>query len=287
MSAVIQVVGDAYDLGVLPGMSFEDYRALPGLNWSALKNMRRSPAHYRHELIAPREASAAMRIGSYTHALLLEPSEAAMARFRVWGQRRAGKEWEAFEAEAAASGCDILSAAEERAGFAMASAVLRSRPAAHMLGRADGAHREVVCVWRDASGRPRKARLDAVAPGALIDIKTAANLDHEAFAAAAARQAYHCQLAYYVDAWQACTGETLDAYVVAVESCAPHDVVVYRFPDDAIEAGRRENSRLVDRLARCEASGEWPGREAWIADLAFPVWAMPEDLGITVGGEGF
>ena len=44
-------------------MNFQQYSDLQGVNWSTLKEMGRSPAHYQHRLTVPRMDSPAMRLG--------------------------------------------------------------------------------------------------------------------------------------------------------------------------------------------------------------------------------
>ena len=41
--------------------TFEAYRALPGVNWSALKLYHRSPAHYLHHLDHPAATTPVLR----------------------------------------------------------------------------------------------------------------------------------------------------------------------------------------------------------------------------------
>lgn len=75
-------------------MNESEYRAAPGVNWSTLKHMGRSPLHYRHAVTSPStEPSAAMLLGSAFHLLTLEPHREG--EIVVWQK---GETWEDFAA---------------------------------------------------------------------------------------------------------------------------------------------------------------------------------------------
>ena len=75
------------------------------LHWSHLRNMARSPAHYRYNLDHPQEPTDAMRLGTLVHHIAL----VTPTRYRIWaGGRRAGKEWNEFQSETAAMGVEIV-----------------------------------------------------------------------------------------------------------------------------------------------------------------------------------
>jgi hypothetical protein len=67
--------------GIYLDMSESDYRKAPGVNVSSLKDMRLSPAHYKHwqENPDPDKANAALIIGTLVHRAKLEPDKLAYA----------------------------------------------------------------------------------------------------------------------------------------------------------------------------------------------------------------
>jgi hypothetical protein len=82
--------------GIHHGLSREEYAALPRTNWSSLKHVGVSPAHYAHEVDVPSPPTASMAAGNAFHTALLEP-HLFETRYVVWqGERRQGKAWEAF-----------------------------------------------------------------------------------------------------------------------------------------------------------------------------------------------
>ena len=279
------VTGDGAVAGapgrLVRGLSFAEYRALPGLNWSALKHMRKSPLHYKHATDHREPVTAAMGFGQLVHAMVLEPATLE-SRFRIYAGRRAGKAWDGFEAAAIADGMEVVTEKDWDAAKAAARAAVSNPTAAALVSRITGA--EVSCFW-ERRGRRYKARFDAIGEGFVLDLKTASTLDPRTFGGQCARLGYHNQAAFYLDGYRAATGEAAEYYVLAVESAEPNDVCVYRMPAAVIAAGREENATLVSVLADCESRNEWPGRCAEVVDLPFPEWGMGEEFGLTIDGE--
>src|SRR5258708_4790284 len=82
--------------GVYFDLSREDYDNIVAVNWSTLKHMDRSPAHYRQELLEWDHDTSAKKRGRVSHLAIFEP-ERWRNSVAVWdGDRRAGKLWEQF-----------------------------------------------------------------------------------------------------------------------------------------------------------------------------------------------
>lgn len=260
------------------------YETLPGINWSTLRHMRRSPLHYQHAVNHARADSDTFRVGRLLHALVLEPASVDGA-FVVWeGGRRAGKAWTAFRAENA--GRTIVTADDMRDALAMAEAVQRVWTPPH--------HREITLQWIDErTGLACKGRLDALDSGHVTEIKTTYDAASSVMSRSLARYDYHCQLAHYRTGAIACglTTPATRARIVAVESSAPYDVVIYDLDDEALIAGEEEVARLLVRVAECAAAGAWPGRYTEPQPLSLPGWMRDEadndisDLGLIPGDD--
>ena len=54
----------------------KEYDAIHALNYSGAKELLKSPLHYKHYLAAERKETPALRVGSLTHAKVLEPHNA-------------------------------------------------------------------------------------------------------------------------------------------------------------------------------------------------------------------
>jgi hypothetical protein len=265
-------------------LPFADYQALPGVNFSTLKEMDVSPLHYQRAVsLGGREVTDAMRLGSIAHSLILTPGHDELA---IWSGTRRGKVWDEFCS--ANAGKLIVKEDEVRPLLEMRRAVYAHDPANALLADGDP---EVVLQWVDAeTGLACKARVDWLRPrGRLVELKTSKAAHPRAFFRSFAAFKYHAQLAFYLDGLAACGIESTEPpAVIAVESGPPFDVCVYRVPNDAIEAGRRKVLGWLRAVAECAAAGKWPGAGGDAAvDLVLPEWATEdgEDVNLDALGE--
>jgi hypothetical protein len=251
-------------------MTREQYDAIDAVNFSTLKYMRQSPKHYRNALTNPTEDSTTFMFGRAVHASILEPDRFPLD-FAVWrGDRRAGKEWEAFKA--ANAGRTIIKEEEYTAVVAMRNSV-RSHPGAGPLLAQGEAERSL--AWTDPdTGIKCKARLDWVG-GSIVDVKTAVDIDPLRFGATVARYGYHLQAAFYRMAVTNALGLVdMPFHIIAVEKSAPYDVVPYQLDDASLFAGEEEVRGLLAQLKSCREKNEWPGRCEREVMLSLPGWAF-------------
>lgn len=260
-------------------MTYAEYAKIPAVNWSTLKHMRDSPAHYLAARRRPVQPDTdALTLGRVTHMALFEPH--LLETVAIWtGGARRGKAWDAWRDEHA--GQDIIRERDLEPIRAMAEAV-RAHPIAGPL-LAGGGRGEQTLTWTDTRSKIAcKARLDWLSDaGDLVDLKTAADLDPRSFARAVHRYGYHGQLAHYR---AAClhSGMTVHrALIIGVEKRAPWDVMVYQLdrgaPEGALYVGEQVRRELLDRLAECIETDSWPGRGGdSIQPLLLPPYALPD-----------
>jgi len=261
--------------------TFADYCAIEAVNWSSLKEMSRSPLHYRWHLEHPTPDTPAMQFGRAAHCAALEPDEFAR-RYVLWPDaagHRYGKAWDEFCA--ANEGKEALREADYGRALAVRDAV-RANQDAHAL--LEGCQTEVTLTWTDAeTDIACKARLDAYKPDALIDLKTSADIEAQHFGRTAARLLYHGQLAYYHAGACSCAGLVdLPVRIIAVEAEPPHDVCVYEVSDDDLWAGMELVQDLLAQLRRCRDTDSWLGRYVGPQPLWLPGWVFAEG-----GGDDF
>ena len=272
-------------------MNFEDYTAIPAVNWSRLKLMGKSPKHYRDGYAAASTDSAARRLGRLVHLMVLEPDRVASA-VAVWrgpGTRatKAYKEW----AASVPDGVEEVTANEYDKASAIAASV-RAHPVASVL-LAHGMA-EVTLSWTervDDYAVPCKGRVDwlirsatpeqaAILPGVqpgdpvLVDLKTCGSIAERALARDVARMMYHGQLAHYDAGLLAGGIECAAIVLINVETNDPHDTACDLLPRDAaLYGGQLLRSALLARLVECERSGVWPGIAPELRTLELPAWA--------------
>jgi exodeoxyribonuclease VIII len=253
-----------------------EYDAIEALNMSRLKEMKRSPQHYRHALTHPKR-SGALTLGNATHVAVLEP-ERFVAEFASWDRRtkggnsapRNGQFWDAFLN--ANAGKTILTEDEWLQAHDIAAAVRADAVAMRYLAAGEP---EVTFEW-EMYGRSCKGRVDWLTTiegsPTIVGLKTSRDCRHFAFGSQAAKLGYHWQWSWYHDGYEAIREIKPALVEIVVESAAPHAVAVYRIPDDIIEQGRDEYTELLEQLKQCEATDEWPGPQPIEDYLTLPSW---------------
>lgn len=231
----------------------DSYFKIDALNWSKLRLMERSPAHFKHGLT---EETDSMRMGSAAHMAILEP-EKFTNRYTIFtGKVRRGKEWESFEFDATAGGMEILNQREMSEVSKMRDAVLSNPHAVELLNTATA--REITAQWttetEDAVFKC-KGRLDAIGPTCIVDLKTTQCSSPEMFKQSMRKYGYHGQAAWYVDGQT----QSLPYYIIAVESSAPYCVTVFKLSESVIESGRQLYHSLLSRLHQCQSANRWSG----------------------------
>jgi len=260
------------------------YRRAPGVNFSTLKLMARSPAAYRHALLHPEDAAgdtASRAVLRLIHAAVLEPQHLSRDFYVIPDDvRRSPK----ITVEAA--GRTVIKAADLATARAMAAAVAVHPVAGPMLTQVPAAHRELGLAWVDADTRLRcKGRLDALDlrewGATVIDLKTVRSVHPREIARMAANMHWHVQAAHYAAGAReaySLPDDAVDAVLIVMEQAPPHDVGVYRLaPDGALWAGEVTRRAWLTRLAECARARTWPGACPAEQELELPGWAYPTE----------
>jgi hypothetical protein len=248
--------------------AFIDPRTIP-TRFSLLKLMAECPAKYLHACQQPQDDSLAARLGAVNpgvksrgealrfgtavHEMLLG-SEAKIA---VYGGRRAGKAWDAFQVDASERGCvEILNAREHAIARGVVGALKRHPIAMKLLLDGTTVEQKIEWSWM---GKACRSTPDARSKKHMVDLKTARTAHPRMFERQGAALYYHAQAAFYSQALEA-VGEPVpdDCYVIAVEKTQPHPVTVMRFDSEALDIGARLNRLWFEQLLQCEAANHWP-----------------------------
>lgn len=270
---------------IIFNMPRAEYDRRGEVNWSTLKLMMKSPAHYHASLIAPVAPDTdARQRGRGTHCATLEPDRfrSEFVAYSDGARNPRHKAWQTFLK--ANAGKEILTPAMMAECVELARAV-RSAPAA--LPYLSGGRSEVTCIWpfvREQVGGIAgyttwcRSRLDFVANvGALVDLKVTRDASPSGFGRECGRYSYHVQAASYRQAYYACTGKLLPYKLVAVESTWPHVTAVYNVTARAFELGWETYVDLHDRRNACSQANHWPGYAEAEMDLELPAYLDPDD----------
>ena len=256
------------------------YEQIDALNWSTLKLLATSPLLLQHRTShgGERPDTYELRLGRWIHCALLEPERWAANHVAKPdfgdGRTKAAKEAKAAWLETMRPDVEVLDASDYTLVERCAAAVLAHPVAARLLyaGR-----REEIVTWTDEeTGVACKGRLDFIAPGYILDLKSTRQQTLRGITRDFAALLYHGQLAYYHDGAVAARLIPRDAegpYAIAVQTVEPFDVVPGRLPLLDLERGRSLYRSLLRRYVECQAAGWWPGIAPDLIDFSLPAWA--------------
>lgn len=254
-----------------------DYDQVQAVNFSRLKNIGRSPAHYLAALKGAVTETDEMRLGRAVHLAIFEPKIFEKCVVRWEGKVRNGKAWEEFEADHCG---ELILTAKQHADCLELSAAVRRHPLAKPY-LTEGAS-EVTLRWdleKTADGFPGwkfpcKGRVDRLTPNFIADVKTTFDAEPEHFAKSAWNLDYAVQGAWYVDGHKAITGRRLPYVLIVVEKEPPFEVLVFRLSDLSYRLGRERYRTWLDTLAHCNREKRWPGYAEGELELDPPSWVL-------------
>lgn len=277
-SLVLDMPEDVYHADPVEGGS---------LSYSGMKELLKSPAHYRHYIDEPRTEKPAFDAGHIVHALVLgtplnvvEIPQSILASNGA-ASTKAAKE---FIAEARLDGLIPVKASEMDPLREIAEAVLAYAPSRALLE--DPGPAEVSMFAPDPeSGVWIRGRADKVATGSdggpvLVDLKTTLSADPQEFNRKAIAQfRYYLQSTVYTNLWKWLHPNmpAVEMLFVAVAKTAPHLVSVNRVDWVYEDIGETHMRRAIDRYQTGIQTGLWPGYAPIIHDATCPSWLMEDD----------
>jgi len=192
----------------------------------------------------------AMELGSYIHALLLEP-ELVDKEFIVFDGKRQGKRYEEFKEQ----NKDKIIIGELSASTAhdIVSAVQLHELSPKFLS---GGSPEISLMSK-LEDIPIKVRADYLIGNTIVDIKTSSKpVDFANFKQTIENYKYDLSAALYVDAFTQYTGIQHEFVFIAI--CKnPVSVMFYKASKNTLENGRILYKKALDLYKECKEKGEW------------------------------
>lgn len=249
-------------------MDIAAYHAHPALGSSRLRELLKSPAHFRANL---RRETEALQLGSLVHTLVLEPHafpERYLVVPRIDGRTKEGK-------AAKAALADDPRIAVDGETMAEASACATSIMSHIVYQQIRDAQVEHTVFWTDAeTGIECKARFDVLGP-LLVDLKTTRDASPKGFQRAIATYGYHIQAAHYMAGAIANGMEPRGFLFACVETSAPYLAAGYLLGNPTLEQGERERREALLTYAQCLREDRWPGyNDDRIEVIDLPNWAQ-------------
>lgn len=253
-----------------------EYRAADGINVSALKHMRLSPAHFKHarEEAEPDKVNSNLIIGTLVHRARLEPHRLCYAvrppEFDSW-RTKASQAWRDAQT------LPVVTPDEEQQILRCADALDRC----DLLNEACARGRTEVTIFKrhERTGLLLKCRIDLVFDDDAkltwpLDLKSVpeGGACEEAFSRRIAEFNYHQQAAFYCDM----LGVNRFLFI-AVEKTGFPGVGIYELDPEDLEIGRRTNEALLQQLSRAIKSNTWEGYSSTPRQISLPGWARKRD----------
>lgn len=232
------------------------------LHFSTLKNIDKTPKHYKHFENFQREDTDDFLIGRATHALVLQGIEP-----KIWPERRAGNAYKAAVEEN--GGEDLLNNTQGDTVKRMAEAVANSRLAQAILKRCPSREQSIEF---ERSGFKCAGRVDAFGAFDQAELKTDKSVAPYKFKKTAHWMRYPEQMEWYdIGLGTKFEGESTrfrDNYIIAVEKVGPvYPVAVFRVtPLRLLQAHNRIEEWLTE-LERCVRERHFPGWDESVIDI--------------------
>lgn len=269
-------------------MTESEYRNHPALNWSLLKELQKSPAHFQYRRQVPLDDSPALRIGRALHCSVLQPEQwhseyILRPKFAGTGAVAARKQWEEQHCE-----MTQLSDDEMQTVIGMSDAISSQQTVSILLEDCNFREHALFATHISPSSESTveiKGKIDAYSKAlkCLVDVKTCQDASREACSRLIFNYGYHCQLAFYKMLAEANGLPVESCVLIFVEKSAPHGVAAYYLSETALAAGQETAENLLDRYITCSGRNQWPGYPDVISEISLPRWAANNNQQIEEG----
>lgn len=267
--------------GHIDGLPDVKYHGGPGISSTPFKEFLKSAAHFKSQMVTPRQDTPSFYDGRMFHSMMLEGKQPLCApKFdrRTKEGKAAAEEWEANnkgalvydwfdKAEANQSALDRLNG--------MVTALKKKKTVRNILS-AGSPERSFYCKDTQ-TGLYLKARTDWITPdNIIVDIKTtdkSARLD--AFEKTIFDYGYAISLAWYCRVISQAINKKVDTCIlIAVEKKPPYESSVFMLKPELLDIGHQLISNSLPKLAECFQKDEWPGYSEDIQEVGVPTWAL-------------
>ena len=266
---------------IYPNITRTDYDALDGINHSKLKHFLTSSKYGAYKIAAPFNPTPAMRVGTATHTLVLEP-EKFDDEYIIGGpiNKSTGKtygsgsdkfkDWLKEQDE----GKKYLSDQEAIQSRRVANNTKHNKTAMFWLDQCE--HKETAIDWVDPySGLKCKALLDAFSVENLVfaDYKTIGkSVTYDELSKTIYNMGYYQQFAFYNDGLFHNGIDCKDVIAVFAQTADEQDVATARIGAESLALGTIHYQQCFDNY-KAFLAGDVKGHNSELFELNVPGWA--------------
>lgn len=262
-------------------ISNKEYRALEGISSTDLKQLSKSPAHYKYWKEHPEEMETlSLLLGRAIHKYVLEKDD-FFSEFAVSPKcdrrTKAGQaQWLLFEDQN--EGKSLLKDEEFQKIKEMRAALYNTQFVSELL---EGEKEESYFVKDEKTGLIIKCRPDCLTKigdtHILIDYKTCQDASTEAFMKAAINLKYDLQMAMYKEIMDKITGFDHSVFFIAQEKTPPYAVNILEANEYFLKSGYDMFRTYLNLYKECLDSGNWYGyTNGEINNLGLPNWLQKQ-----------
>ena len=242
-------------------------------HFSHIKALALSGKQYIHRVNTPFEATAAMRLGTCIHQIVLgaRPGKDVIV---YSGKTRQGKAWEAFEEEH--EGADtIVTANEWSKAEEIADAIMRDPLSRPYL---DGSRKEVPLAWEESGLKFSTSGIDILPEGMLGDLKSTGTVEPDKLKKHIGRMSWAEQVVFYRRGARLHGIDTSKGlFLLCAETKAPFEVVPFELTERRIDMAERTVSLWIEKLRVYTTCGMWPGYTQAPIPLDIEPWQEDDD----------
>lgn len=263
----------------------KQYHSSNGISSSGIKELLKSPAHYKQYLSQRTEPTPEMIRGTLVHSLILEPDKFTqdfhVGEFAV----RRGKEYERLLASCGDK--TLVSVEQVKEASEIALQVERQAHENPVLAAYLKGQKEKSFFWIDPATKVEcKVRPDNISNngGSLTDLKTTRDAGPDFFLKQVIDFGYFISAAFYLRGIHhvlsnhgylpGITELPTEFVFIAIETKAPYQVAIYKADEKMLLAGNFLVDKALDRLSECISTDTWEGYSKEVKELSLPPWAL-------------
>lgn len=256
-----------------------EYNRIPAVRSSALKALKKSPAHCRYaETHIDEDKTPSLKRGELVHCKILLPSlfHKRYCFVDIKRNTNAGKE-QIAELELEYGVGNVLTPIHERQVNEICEGAWRNKAVRQILESVEGT--ETTAIWQDEITKMDcKARFDGWNKqiNAIIDIKTTMDASKFAFSRSINNFDYALSAYHYIKGAESVQifDDEIKFLFLAIEKEAPFCSAVYLIDDEALMAGKMLHESLMNKYAECSLKDEWPGYSDKIEAISLPEYGI-------------
>ncbi len=263
-------------------MTEREYRQHPAVSRSELWYISESPEKFKYHKENPEEPTPTLLFGQLFHKMALEP-ETLHDEFAIIPDfdRRTKAGREAYSEFLSEAGEKIVVTGDM---YALSEAMCKALYSNSFVKRLLSGEREKVFFWTDElTGEQCKCRADCITQVGehplIIDLKTAACAESEAFMKAAIKHGYDFQSGMYSEGVKTVTGKEHGFVFIVIEKDPPFAVNILQSDKLFVTRGYDLFREYIGIYHDCKTTGNWYGylgRQNMINNLGLPSYLAKE-----------